>query len=195
MHSDGGYSWGLCQEDASFSDRRYLGAMLDERGFLYIAGGQENEGQARDLSDVWQSSISFFDIPAVSRECKVAAPVCGNIGLSCFPSDAGTRRLPLNQGVECPACGTGQFLDALDFTMQSSAASWSPRASGNIETFPRKLTYTPIGLTTPIEVPAGALILQGNNNEVELTLMCIASFLLLHLPFSLSLFAIFSTDN
>ena len=38
---DGGWQWGQCLEDAVFSDRRDMLTMLDDNGYLYVAGGTD----------------------------------------------------------------------------------------------------------------------------------------------------------
>ena len=39
---DGGFSWGKCVENATFDDRREPLTMLDNKGYLYVAGGLSN---------------------------------------------------------------------------------------------------------------------------------------------------------
>ena len=42
--ADGGYTWGQCVAEASFSDRRWQTTILDNQGYFLLIGGEEMEG-------------------------------------------------------------------------------------------------------------------------------------------------------
>ena len=164
---DGGYSFGRCNEDASFTDRRYMTAVLDEQGYLYVVAGQTNERTVNTyLNDAWRSTLSFTrDLASISASCNVTIPRCGP-GLNCWPDSSSTQRLPGNAGVTCPACPTNAVVHPLDFVRMSGNAGWSPRAHANIELINKVVTYTPVGSTTAVSV-RNALVLQGHTNGFE----------------------------
>ena len=165
---DGGYSWGLCAENATFSDRRELLTVLDDEGFLYVGGGADwntNEW----FNDFWRSSFSFDNLTAVTAACGVTVPACGT-GLTCWPGDPRTTFYS-NGTVTCPASRAcaGQDAEAyLDFEPQTLSAPWSKRWAANVESFPRSFTYRDINGVSR-QAPANALILSGGqtqNNDV-----------------------------
>ena len=165
---DGGYSFGRCNEDVSFTDRRYMTAALDEEGYLYVVAGQTNERTTQTyLNDAWRSTLSFTrDLASVSSSCNVTIPRCGP-GLNCWPDASGTQRLPGNAGVTCPACPTTAVVNLLDFVRMSGNAAWSPRAHSNVELFNKAITFTPVGSSTSITIPRNSLVLQGHTNGFE----------------------------
>ena len=165
---DGGYSFGRCNEDNAFSDRRYMTAALDEQGYLYVIGGQTNDRNREQLlADAWRSTLRFdsSNLGSISASCNVTVPVCGP-GLNCWPGAPGTQRLPGNRGVTCPACPTTYDLNQLDFLPQTRNAPFSARSQGNVELFNKAITYTPVGTTTSVTV-RNALVLQGTSNGAE----------------------------
>ena len=166
---DGGYSFGRCNEDVAFTDRRYMTAALDENGYLYIVGGQTNQRGPTGayLNDAWRSTLSFTNnLTSISSSCNVTIPRCGT-GLSCWPDAPGTQRLPGNAGVTCPACPSSAQVNLLDFTRQSGNAPWSPRAHSNVELINRAITYTPVGGGATVTAPRNSLVLQGHTNGFE----------------------------
>ena len=100
VSADGGYTWGSCLQDASYSDRRYQMTMMDELDYLYVMGGEQNNG--RELNDVWRSSIAFSDLISVQNACKIKIPACG-AGLNCWPGSPGFKIYP-QRGATCDAC-------------------------------------------------------------------------------------------
>jgi len=104
---DGGYSWGLCSEDAEFEDRRFQYSALDDKGHLFVMGGRIEEGGAR-MQDVWRSEMTFSDVATVARECNLLIPSCG-AGLKCLPDMKGFQAG--GWGVRCDACPYGPSAD------------------------------------------------------------------------------------
>jgi len=171
--------------------------VLDSQGHLIVAGGQQ-ANQAL-LNDVYRSSFSFSDISAVTKACNLRVPLCG-VGLGCLPSSAGFRRLPGNLGVTCTACPAAYAPTNLDFVRLSGEAAWSPRSSGNMEQIMKRISWTNVFGQT-LTVPAGAFVMQGNDNHIEndgqnLLPLCFflfhLSFLFFGLSFLLSLVCSFS---
>ena len=84
---------------------------LDGQGHLLVAGGRTFTGTTfGQPNDVWQSTISFHDLDAVSRVCGVAIPACG-VGLRCWPG-ADTVVATDNSYVSCNACPNPAALTA-----------------------------------------------------------------------------------
>ena len=100
VSADGGYTWGSCLQDASYSDRRYQMTLMDELDYLYVIGGEQANG--RKLNDVWRSSISFNDLNAVQAACGIRIPACGP-GLNCWYNSPGFT-WSRQRGVSCDAC-------------------------------------------------------------------------------------------
>ena len=94
------YTWGQCVEDAEFEDRYLQFTVLDEAGYLYVVAGRSTGNY--QYNDVWRSSLSFHDIPAISRACNVPIPACG-VGLRCYPNN-GTVVAADGSYVSCDAC-------------------------------------------------------------------------------------------
>jgi len=120
---DGGYSWGLCAEDAEFDDRSYQYSAVDTEGFLYVVGGRGADGSR--YSDVWKSAHSFNDANDVATNCNLLVPSCG-AGLKCLPSSAGFK-VGL-WGVVCDACPGGPIVPTeggVDPTKPDSGSSSS----------------------------------------------------------------------
>ena len=165
---DGGYTWGICSEDATFSDRRDLLTVLDDQGYLYVGGGADWR-TGRSFNDFWRSSFSFNDLTSVMAACAVTMPACGT-GLTCWPGDPRTTFYS-NGTVTCPASRAcaGQDAEAyLDFLPQTENAPWSRRWAANVESFPKAFTYRD-SYGQPRDAPANSLILsggQGQNNDV-----------------------------
>jgi len=108
ISADGGYSWGNCLAEASFSDRRWQMTALDGQGFLYVAGGEEYLGGNTwaAVNDVWKStfSIKADQYVKLQKACNIVWPQC-TTGLSCWPGQSGTRITYDIQGrpkVMCP---------------------------------------------------------------------------------------------
>ena len=96
-----GYTWGQCNAEAQFSDRRWQMTVMDRRGFLYVAGGEEVEsGRSSKQSDVYKSTVSMTAAKSVlSTACPgVQFPDCTS-GLSCWPG-SGVKMTPL-KGATC----------------------------------------------------------------------------------------------
>ena len=161
------WSGGRCNEDATFDDRRDLMTVLDDEGFLYVAGGTD---WSRDLTfnDVWRSSFSFNNVTAVGLACGLSTPACGP-GLTCWPGDPRTTFYS-NGSVTCPASRqcAGVSDAFLDFDVQTAAASWRGRWAANAEVFPKAFAWRDPG-NAPRTMPANSLIVQGGqsqNNDV-----------------------------
>jgi len=102
---DGGYSWGVCSEDAEFGDRRYPFTLIDAEQTLYVMGGREytaNPRTAHLTNDVWRSNFRFDDIDAVASLCHILKPACGKAGMQCIPGSYGFEQGMW--GVQCEAC-------------------------------------------------------------------------------------------
>ena len=163
VSADGGYSWGQCIKDASFSDRRYQMTVLDEQGYLIVAAGDVVNGGL--VNDVWRSSISFNNEADVVRACGISIPSCG-VGLACLPNSPGFKRLPGNRGVSCAACVNNNYGSSFDFQRLSGSAGWSARSHGHVELMRKRVIWTDqAGL--PKTSTGNSLILQGNANFEE----------------------------
>ena len=88
---------GQCNAEAQFSDRRWQMTVMDRRGFLFVMGGEEIEGNRRaKQDDVWRSTVSLVGTTTtakngISTACPgVRFPSCVS-GLSCWPGSATLR--------------------------------------------------------------------------------------------------------
>jgi len=111
---DGGYSWGLCQEDAEFEDRRFQYSAVDSKGHLWVMGGRTEEF-GRAAADVWKSVHSFNDVDEVARQCNLLVPSCG-AGLKCLPGTDDPTFQSGMWGVTCAACPNGPIVPNTDGT-------------------------------------------------------------------------------
>jgi len=98
---DGGYSWGICTDNAEFTDRQFQYTVLDDEGYLYTMGGRENNNGGRLVNDVWKSAYSYNDVQEVATRCGLFVPKCG-VGLKCLPDDPGFAQGLW--GVSCESC-------------------------------------------------------------------------------------------
>ena len=119
VSADGGYTWGSCLQDASYSDRRYQMTLLDELDYLYVIAGEQSNG--RELNDVWRSSISFNDLSSVQAACGIRIPPCG-AGLNCWPNSPGFT-WSRQRGVTCTACDEASLVCIGDECTSSSSGS------------------------------------------------------------------------
>ena len=103
---DGGYSWGRCVQDAEWDDRYLEMVAVGPDGYLYVGGGVQYDTTRvpvfTSYTDLWKSSISFLDLPAVAKACGVTIPSCGT-GLRCWPG-ADTVKATDGSYVSCAAC-------------------------------------------------------------------------------------------
>ena len=97
-----GLKGGRCVQDAEWEDRYLQMTTVDEQGYLYILGGVHFERRIIPYHDVWRSTISFHDLPAVARLCGITIPSCGP-GLRCWPGP-GTVQATDGSFVSCAAC-------------------------------------------------------------------------------------------
>ena len=163
VSADGGYSWGQCIKDASFTDRRYQMTVLDEQGHLIVAAGANaNDTQQ---NDVWRSNISFDNLADVQRACGISVPSCG-VGLACLPNSPGFKRLPGNRGVSCNACTNNNYGNSFDFIRLTQTASWSARSHGHVELMKKSIRWQNV-FGTAMTAPANSLVLMGNANYQE----------------------------
>ena len=101
--ADGGYSWGRCIQDAEWDDRYLQMMAVGSDGALYVGGGvQFDVGRFAVFQDMWRSTISFHDLPAVAKACGITIPDCGT-GLRCWPG-ADTVKATDGSYVSCTAC-------------------------------------------------------------------------------------------
>ena len=100
---DGGYTWGICSDNARWDDRQFQFTAIDKEGYLYVIGGRARDanGDGYLANDVWISTQSFDDVTAVSQMCGLIVPPCG-VGLRCLPADDGFYQGVW--GVSCTAC-------------------------------------------------------------------------------------------
>jgi hypothetical protein len=167
---DGGYSWGLCVENAEFSDRQFQYTVFDDEGFLYVMGGREDDAGSRQVNDVWKSVFSYNDVNEVAARCNLFVPTCG-VGLKCLPNEGDDTFTQGNWGVSCKACPYSVSLEP-----------GSSSSSGNTMTILfvvflllflatlAALIYTYYklrgsGVTSPIPLPAGAQRWWNSNTE------------------------------
>ena len=133
--------------------------VLDNDGYLYVMGGDENlnrTGTRVPRNDVWRSTFSLNDNTALSRACGVDVPACG-VGLTCTPG-ANTRIV--NGKVTCPAidaCTT----DNLAFTVVTAHADWPARHSPGVEFLKKAFT---VGGTS---YRAGSMVMYGGTGPAE----------------------------
>ena len=109
---DGGFSWGLCSDDAEWGDRYMPYTVLDEEGVLYVMGGhQRDAGTGLDLlqNDVWRSTFRFSDTAAVASLCHLQQTPCGRVGLHCLPQSEGFEQGLW--GVSCAECKRAALTD------------------------------------------------------------------------------------
>jgi hypothetical protein len=122
---DGGYSWGLCSENAEFSDRRYPYTVLDDDGTLFVMGGRERVGGVDALTnDVWRSNFKFSDPAAVAAYCHLRMPTCGKVGLQCLPSTAPEDAF--DQGLWGATCSQCPMLSGSTDGGSTSSSSSNP---------------------------------------------------------------------
>ena len=109
---DGGYTWGICSDNARWDDRQFQYTAIDDAGYLYVMGGRafDASGNPRQANDVWVSAQSYDDIDAVANMCGLVVPPCG-VGLRCMPNEE-----TFYQGVWGVAC---------------DACPWNPNVSGS----------------------------------------------------------------
>ena len=101
VSADGGYTWGLCVNDSSWSDRREVSTVFDADEALYVLGGRSATSNYRVFNDVYRSTIQFSNLRLVQSACSISIPACGP-GLTCWPGAPGTSYSHAG-GVTCPA--------------------------------------------------------------------------------------------
>lgn len=104
----GGWTFGNCLAEASFSDRRWEMTVLDASGYLYVIGGEEYIGNNTwsAVNDVWKSTFAIRgdQRTKLQKACNIVWPQC-TTGMSCYPGLPGTKILYDSQGrarVTCP---------------------------------------------------------------------------------------------
>ena len=105
VSADGGYSWGRCIEDAQWDDRYLPAVAVGPDGVLYVGSGVQFDGGrgfVNIFQDMWKSTISFHDLPAISKACGITIPSCGT-GLRCWPGKD-TVKATDGSYVSCAAC-------------------------------------------------------------------------------------------
>ena len=164
---DGGYTWGQCNENAPYEDRRVPGTVLDKTGRLLVAGGYDD--QSTYYNDVWRSQLSFDDYTSVARICGVTIPACGP-GLTCLPSDSSFQQ-SADGSVTCTAlraCSSNPAPPtSIAFQLQCASAPWSARSTMQVELYGRQTSYKSLTSDQMVGVSANSLIMQGNQNFVE----------------------------
>ena len=167
VSADGGYTWGLCNENAPYEDRRVPATVLDETGRLLVMGGYDDQGTY--YNDVWRSQVSFDDYTSVARICGVTIPACGP-GLTCLPSDSSFQQ-NADGSVTCAAlrsCSSNPASPtSIEFQLQCSSAPWSARSTMQVELYGRQTSYKSITSGQMVSVSANSLIMQGNGNFIE----------------------------
>ena len=63
--------------------------ILDTAGYYYLMGGDLalSDDESTYGNDVWRSTFSFHDLPAVANNCKLSQPAA--VGLRCWPGNDG----------------------------------------------------------------------------------------------------------
>jgi len=86
LSGDGGWSWHECASTSGWVDREWVMTVIDHFGYLYIMGGNDYDSEEA-LNDVWRTSVSFHDLPALSDVCSLPAlpRSCSGYGLKCLP--------------------------------------------------------------------------------------------------------------
>ena len=63
--------------------------ILDTAGYYYLMGGDlMTPNPDAYANDIWRSTFSFHDLPAVATNCKLTLPAAG-AGLRCWPGNDG----------------------------------------------------------------------------------------------------------
>jgi len=127
ISADGGWTWGQCLKESSWSDRRWQMTLLDRNGYLYIVGGEEHDnGRVTPRNDVWKSSFAFTSSNRLklSRSCNMQFPQC-TTGLSCFPGS--TTKVTVDalgrSKVSCPLLVACELPNPAGDDSESSSAS------------------------------------------------------------------------
>ena len=111
---DGGVTWGSCNGPAlnpnaqAFPARKDTTAFFDNSGYLWISAGLNQYYGAgfttgvvyQAYNDLYKSSLSFNNVPAVAAACGLTVPACG-VGLQCYPPSSNCT------------CGTGRSTTGL----------------------------------------------------------------------------------
>ena len=151
---------GQCVEDSPWTDRRWVSTVLDSEGYLLLIGGDErnnNTGPRIPRNDVWRSSFSLYDNPALSRACGVEIPACG-VGLTCTPS----ATTEVKDGkVTCPAIQACTS-DNLSFRVITAHAPWPIRHSAGVEFLKKQVTVGTVRYS-----PGNSLVLYGGTGPDE----------------------------
>jgi hypothetical protein len=122
-----GYTWGQCNSEAQFSDRRWQMTVMDKKGSLYVLGGEEIEsGRYAKQSDVWKATVSMSAARSVlSAACPgIRFPGC-TPGFSCWPGTATTIRA--TQAASCPVlqqCNLYPGDDGESSTADDNGGDW-----------------------------------------------------------------------
>ena len=150
---DGGYTWGICSDNARWDDRQFQYTAIDHDGYLYVMGGRATapNGDGYLANDVWRSAQSFDDVDAVASMCGIIVPPCG-VGLRCLPmgDESFTQGV---WGVSCSACQWSP-------TAPSSAAS----AASNTMTI---LFVVFLLLTIALSAALGYLVYRMRQSDVS----------------------------
>jgi hypothetical protein len=131
--------------------------VLDADGYLYVIGGDErnnNTGPRVMKNDVWRSTMSFHDLPALSRACNTVIPACG-VGLTCVP---GPLTRIVNGRVTCPAVEACQS-DNLAFNPVIAMAAFPPRHSAGVELLKKAVRVSGTNF------PVGSMVLYGGTGQ------------------------------
>ena len=102
VSANGGYTWGLCVQNAEWEDRRYQMTLLDGEGYMWVMGGLSGEGGGI-LDDMWKSLWTFNDVAKTAAQCRISVPSCG-AGLKCLPNTGNTLVASDGSGVYCDSC-------------------------------------------------------------------------------------------
>ena len=167
VSADGGYTWGQCNDNAPYEDRRVPSTVLDETGRLLVMGGYDDQGTY--YNDAWRSQVSFDDYSTIARICGVTIPTCGP-GITCLPSDS-TFQQSSDGSVTCAAlraCSSNPAPPtSILFQLQCGSAPWSARSTMQVELYGRQTSYKSLTSGQMVSVSANSLIMQGNQNFIE----------------------------
>ena len=132
VSADGGYTWGVCSEEAYWPDLRETSTAMDKRGYFYVLNGRASaDGGTRTFNDVYKSSFSFLDTANVSTACNIDIPACG-VGLTCWPTAPDT--VVTSTGVTCDklrACETSRRRSSSSSSPSFQSSSYSSSYSSS----------------------------------------------------------------
>ena len=120
---DGGYSWNLCLQNASYQARISPSLAIDAGGFLYVIGGLVMPRRSRIFyNDVWRSRLSVYHWSELATACQTIVPV-GGVGLRSWPGISSNSSS--STGI-APASSSSRVTAAYQSSSSSTATGFAP---------------------------------------------------------------------